>query len=177
VVAGAAFFNVSDTESAEALALRYLLSPKETPWGTFSLEAGGQLPHDTSNSFRLQQGSFYQASVQSISEADLSLHDEFSVDPDHVIAPYVGLGVSVARITDEFEIQPPPVPAIEPPLFRNTAWGPFITFGLRLFPRSLISLRFDITYVDYANSFNAAGQHVDLRLSGWMFRPMVQIRL
>jgi outer membrane protein W len=177
VAAGARFFNVDDTESAEALAVRYLLSPRETRWGSFSVELGGQLPQDTSGSFRQRQGSFYQASVDSISEADFSLVDEFSVDPDRVIAPYLGLGLSVARITDRFDIQPPPVPATGPSLFRTTSWSPFVTLGLRIFPASIFSLRLDVSFVDFANAFDAQGQHIDLRLSGWMLRPMIQVRL
>ena len=57
------------------------------------------------------------------------------------------------------------------------AFSPLFRLGLAFFPDHLVSARIDAAYVGYANTITAGGQTYDLGFSGWMVRPMVQVRL
>jgi hypothetical protein len=94
------------------------------------------------------------------------------------VVPEAGAGISVARLVNRVEWYsaggfPPGSGAADTALTRVS---PFILVGLR-FPMSWrLSLHLAASWASYSNEFRSFDREFDLGLSGWTFRPLLELR-
>jgi hypothetical protein len=175
VAAGPAIFqgNHGGAETAPSINVRL----RSAPW---SVEVGGNLPHTTDTNFeRIQQsinGPTYTAFVTAIAEAHIAVHWEVPHGQQDVIVPDLGFGVSALQISDEIDIVNSQFLPFNQTLPQSkTAFSPLFEMGLHFFSEHLISASIDFAYVSYPN-VPSYGTSFDLSLTGWMIRPMLQVK-
>ncbi len=152
---------------------------KERP--SWAIELGGSFPHDVSGDWRsLQQvinGNTFTVWLASIAEAHIAAHWEVPHGQQEIVVPDLGFGVSALHIHDKIHIESPLNFVIFQTIEESkTSFSPLFQCGLHFFPEHRISLSFDAAYVSYAN-VPSYGASFDLGLTGWLLRPMLQIRI
>lgn len=148
----------------------------------WSWEVWANPPHETSGNFQNAdptiQGTLYRTRVLSLAEWQLSAHYQLPHGAQNWIIPELGFGVSMAQVQSEVKVFSDTGTLLEvAPRARNTSFSPLFQMGVTLLAHQLVSLRFDAAYVSYANTFTSGNNLFDLGFSGWLLRPMAQVRI
>jgi hypothetical protein len=169
-----------------ALAARYQLSSSEfgIPSSTLRtphwlLEVGGVFPNNVSGYASDQSNpnvpggpSSVRGSVGSYAEAHAAAIIRYALTGR--VGVEAGVGVSMARVRNDFSRQFPDITLTNSSV--DTLWSPLGLIGFEVKLWKGLACGVDIMYVSYSNKPASGGQTLDLGVSGFMVRPMVEAR-
>jgi len=158
-------------------AVRYAFSP------TWSLEGGGFFQKDADLDFRrvekgLPDGSDFRARVESLNEFHVAVHCRLPFGNFRWVVPEAGFGVSVLGIRNVIEKNNPRgFPAFQRASPYTISTSPVILLGAYSLDGSPVSLGLEVGYASYHNTPESWDEAFDLRLSGFIVRPTLVVRL